>query len=82
MTLSVKGLFARLNINDAQHNSYQCYYVECRFAECHYAECRFAECHYAECRYAEWLDANFLHLSNRALSIFISKMTPEIPRKY
>jgi len=24
----------------------------------------------------------FLHLSNRALSIFISKMTPEIPRKY
>jgi hypothetical protein len=35
MTLSIKGSFATLGMNNTQHTS-----IECRYAECCYAECR------------------------------------------
>jgi hypothetical protein len=69
MTLSIKGLYVTISINDTQHiNSLQyavCHYAECRvlfvvmlcrFAECRYTECRYAECRYTECRGAGWKD--------------------------
>jgi hypothetical protein len=57
MTLSTRGLFAKLSTTDTQQNSFLSHYAESRHAVCHvfycYAECRYAECHYAECHYAE-----------------------------
>jgi hypothetical protein len=38
MTLTFKGLFVTLGINDTQHNG--TLYVECYYIECHEAECR------------------------------------------
>jgi hypothetical protein len=54
MTLSIKGLYVTLSINDTQRKK-QCHYAECRYAEYHvlanyYAECHYNEWHYAECR--------------------------------
>ncbi len=34
MTLSIKGLYATLSINDSEHNN------ALQYAECHYGECR------------------------------------------
>jgi len=39
MTLSTKGLFLTLSINDIQHKRHFAY------QKCHYAQCLYAECH-------------------------------------
>ncbi len=56
-TLSIKGLFATLSINDFQHNNTLTLRWVSRFICC-YADCRYGECHYAECHYAEYRGAN------------------------
>jgi hypothetical protein len=66
MTLSIKGLFSTLCINNIQHSittlgimlsvvmeSVISCYNECCYVECHNAECHYAKCHYAEYHYAE-----------------------------
>ncbi len=39
-TLSLKGLFSTLSINDTQLSIFETNYAECRYAEWRYAECR------------------------------------------
>jgi hypothetical protein len=69
ITLSIKGLYVALSINNTQHTNPLQYadshYAECRVlfvvmlcrsAACHFAECRYAECRYTECRGAGWKD--------------------------
>jgi hypothetical protein len=35
MTLSIMGLVTTLSKNNFQHNSIECHYAVCRYAECH-----------------------------------------------
>jgi len=55
MTISLKGLFVTLSINDK-------HYAEYRFAEWSKFMYFYAECHYAECRYAECHGAKYLRV--------------------
>jgi hypothetical protein len=54
MTLSVKGLFLTLSINDIQQKQHSATMLSVIIlAECHNAECHNAECHNAECHNAD-----------------------------
>jgi len=63
MTLSIKGLYVTLTINDTQHNwqlvtmhsvMLRVIMLNVTFFYC-YAECRYGECHCVQCRDAIWI---------------------------